>query len=167
MLELRPCRLSFSVSTPRTRAEHWHVARAFARATPCVPPLSPRPPPHSGESLNPRLSPLDSLPIISYLFFYTFVFIIRLVLINFVVMVGLVFGALMDQNEETADSIEQRMLAVARIARRRASLTRTADPVQMATLQKALAKDVAAVQRIDLLGEEEQNQGDEGPKVPY
>ena len=124
-------------------------------------------PPHSGESLNPRLSPLDSLPIISYLFFYTFVFIIRLVLINFVVMVGLVFGALMDQNEETADSIEQRMLAVARIARRRASLTRTADPVQMATLQKALAKDVAAVQRIDLLGEEEQNQGDEGPKVPY
>ena len=28
----------------------------------------------------------------SYVFFYTFVFIIRLVLINFIVMVGLVFG---------------------------------------------------------------------------
>jgi hypothetical protein len=101
--------------------------------------------------------------VISYVFFYTFVFIIRLVLINFIVMVGLVFGALMDENEETADAIQQRMRAVSRIAQRRASLSRTVDPVQLAKLQMALAKDVAAVQLIDSLGDEEKNQGVEVP----
>ena len=84
-------------------------------------------------------------------------------LINFIVMVGLVFGALMDENEETADAIQQRMRAVSRIAQRRASLSRTVDPVQLAKLQMALAKDVAAVQLIDSLGEEEKNQGVEVP----
>tara|TARA_B110000208_G_scaffold177872_2_gene225402 strand:- start:205 stop:396 length:192 start_codon:yes stop_codon:yes gene_type:complete len=44
--------------------------------------------------------------------------IFRLVLINFIVMVGLVFGALMDENEETSDKISERMKVVGKLSKK-------------------------------------------------